>query len=388
MLEAEGLGQEVHVGGVLVVAAEGFLRIAGHEDHRDLRAHALQIPHQGRTVHVGHHHVGDQKMNGAGMIAHQFQRFLAAGRFQHLVAANAQGARREAANRFLIFHQQHRVLPGDVARRRAFHLRHRHFAFEARQEDRECRALVQFAVDGDVTAGLLDDAVHRRKTEARALSDRLGGEERIEDFADMLLGDAAALIGDIDAHIIVRRHDRGAEGGGLRHALVRGANGNGAALGHRVARIHDEIHDRVRKLRFIGVDGPQVRRVLQLDLNAFADEAAEQLMHFGDGAVQRQHLGLHRLLAAEGKKLLDQIGGAQGILMDEVDLVERRIARGVAHQQEFGIADDDGENVVEVVRHAARKLAHRLHLLRLREFRFQRLLIGNIDQIENDAART
>src|SRR3569832_2754149 len=34
LFQAEGLGQEVQVGGVFVVAAEGFLGIAGHEDHR------------------------------------------------------------------------------------------------------------------------------------------------------------------------------------------------------------------------------------------------------------------------------------------------------------------------------------------------------------------
>ena len=55
----------------------------------------------------------------------------------------------------------------------------------------------------------------------------------------------------------------------------------------------------------------------------------------------------------------------------------------MAHQQEFAIADDDGEQIVEVVRHAARQLADRLHLLRLREFGLQRLLLGDVDQIEH-----
>ncbi len=77
--------------------------------------------------------------------------------------------------------------------------------------------------------------------------------------------------------------------------------------------------------------------------------------------------------------------GAQRVLMDLVDLLERGIARLMAHQQEFAIADDDGEQIVEVVRHAAGELAHRLHLLRLGEFGFQRLLFGDIDQIKQHA---
>ena len=97
-------------------------------------------------------------------------------------------------------------------------------------------------------------------------------------------------------------------------------------------------------------------------------------------------LGLHGLLAAEGQQLAHQGGGAQRVLVDLVDLLEGGIARLVAHQQEFAIADDDGEQIVEVMRHAARQLAHRLHLLRLGEFGLQRLLLGDIHQIKHRLA--
>ncbi len=59
----------------------------------------------------------------------------------------------------------------------------------------------------------------------------------------------------------------------------------------------------------------------------------------------------------------------------------------MAHEQEFGVSYDDREQVVEVMRHAARELAHGLHLLRLREFGLERLLFGHIDEIEDHAAR-
>ena len=59
----------------------------------------------------------------------------------------------------------------------------------------------------------------------------------------------------------------------------------------------------------------------------------------------------------------------------------------MAHQKEFGIADDDGEKVVEVVRDAARELADRLHLLRLGEFGLERLLLRDVDEIEDRRAR-
>jgi hypothetical protein len=55
----------------------------------------------------------------------------------------------------------------------------------------------------------------------------------------------------------------------------------------------------------------------------------------------------------------------------------------MAHQQKIAIADDRLEQIVEVVRDAARELADRLHLLRLRELRLERLLLGRVDEIKD-----
>ena len=134
------------------------------------------------------------------------------------------------------------------------------------------------------------------------------------------------------------------------------------------------------------MDGPEPIFLLDLQLDAFAQQAAQHLCQFARHIVQRQHLGLHGLLAAEGQQLADQGGGAQRVLVHLVQFLERGIARRMAHQQEFAIADDDGEQIVEVVRDAARQLAHGLHLLRLGELGFQRLLLGDVDKIEHHLA--
>ena len=132
--------------------------------------------------------------------------------------------------------------------------------------------------------------------------------------------------------------------------------------------------------------GPQVGFALDIQRNALAHQAAQHLGQFAHHFAQRQSLGLHGLLAAEGQKLADQGCGTQRVLVDLVDFLEGRIAGLVAHQQEFAIADDDGEQVVEVMRHAAGQLADCLHLLRLGELGFQRLLFGDVHQIENGLA--
>ena len=58
-------------------------------------------------------------------------------------------------------------------------------------------------------------------------------------------------------------------------------------------------------------------------------------------------------------------------------LVSRRVLVGV-HQQQFGIAADDGEHVVEVVRHPAGELADGLHLLRLAQLLLELFAPGDV----------
>ena len=53
---------------------------------------------------------------------------------------------------------------------------------DARQIDLERGAAAHFAVDVDVAAGLLDDAVDGGQAQAGALARPLGGEERLEDL--------------------------------------------------------------------------------------------------------------------------------------------------------------------------------------------------------------
>ena len=54
-------------------------------------------------------------------------------------------------------------------------------------------------------------------------------------------------------------------------------------------------------------------------------------------------------------------------------------------QEQIGEADDGGQHVVEVVRHAARQLPDGLHLVAVGEFELQLLLLGGVDNIEDRA---
>ena len=68
-----------------------------------------------------------------------------------------------------------------------------------------------------------------------------------------------------------------------------------------------------------------------------------------------------------------------------LQVFQNRIGRPRLLEGQLGVADDDAEHVVEVVRDAPRQPAHRLELLRLGELGLERELLGHVAE-EQQAA--
>src|SRR5690606_41382532 len=62
-----------------LVAGEGFLGIAGHEDETDVRILLAQLGQQGRSVHLRHDDIGDHQIDGAAELPVDLQRLGAGG---------------------------------------------------------------------------------------------------------------------------------------------------------------------------------------------------------------------------------------------------------------------------------------------------------------------
>jgi hypothetical protein len=65
--------------------------------------------------------------------------------------------------------------------------------------------MAQFAIELDMAAGLLHEAIDHAETEAGALADPLGGEEGIEGPRPHLLWHALAAVGDGDEDVVAGR---------------------------------------------------------------------------------------------------------------------------------------------------------------------------------------
>ena len=117
-----------------------------------------------------------------------------------------------------------------------------------------------------------------------------------------------------------------------------------APFGIASRQVHDDLFD----LPHVGLDGLQVRGEIDDERDILRNEAFEHASHFGDNRVQADDPRLQHLLAAEREELTRERGGAPPSFGDLLDLAFRSRC-SFPRQQEFAIAEDGGQEIVEVV---------------------------------------
>src|SRR3989454_211832 len=218
-----------------------------------------------------------------------------------------------------------------------------------RQPDKERGAFARRAHDRDRAAVLLDDPIGDGQAQARAFPDLLGGEERIEDPPLQPGRNPVAGVGERDLH------RRGAD-------RARNANRLARRVGHRVARIRQQVDEDLLELDGIAYDHGLLRTKLERDLDR---AQAELLLHEGKRSLD--HVPQGDRFAADGGRpperaqvrddlrgLADLLRGLTQLADDlllvrpaELDEVDR-----VAHEQA-----DVVQGIVELVGDAGGELA-------------------------------
>ena len=102
-------------------------------------------------------------------------------------------------------------------------------------------------------------------------------------------------------------------------------------------------------------------------------QPAEHRLGLGEGGVQVEDHRPERLLAGERQELPGQRRGPVARPVDLADELDGRVVGRQTHLDDFAIAVDDGEQVVEVVGHAAGQEADDFHFLGLPQPLFERL---------------
>ncbi|CAA9532411.1 MAG: hypothetical protein AVDCRST_MAG91-3087 [uncultured Sphingomonadaceae bacterium] len=105
---------------------------------------------------------------------------------------------------------------------------------------------------------------------------------------------------------------------------------------------------------------------MQVDIRPAADRAADHLVELADQRGEVGGPGVEPRLAGEGEQLLGEFGSALRRALGVVEVAYRLLVDPPLADQ-FQIARDDLQQVVEIVREARSQLPDRLHLLRLAE---------------------
>src|SRR5581483_6329965 len=149
------------------------------------------------------------------------------------------------------------------------------------------------------------------------------------------------------------------------------------ALGHSVRGVDRQIHHYLLELARIDANERRVRRQPRLDLNVAEHETAHELLDAAQHVVGIDDARLERLPAAEREELPGELRRTRRRAANLLDL-PLALLHARIEQNQLGVAADDREQIVEVVRDAAREPADGFHLLRLEELLLQPLELGEV----------
>src|SRR6185312_2218199 len=233
---------------------------------------------------------------------------------------------------------------------------------------------------------LLHDSIGDREAQARTLAVALRGitlrcKERIVDAAEHGLGhaDAVVLHAQVDGCAGVVRGD---------------ADARGLAALERVLGVQDEVDEDLLQLAAVARDLGQ--RSIEGGDNL--DVRGSKLVFEQEGCVAHDGVEidaaeLARTHAREVEQAVDNLRGAEGLLRDLVEDGLQASVRGFICAQLFaellaqhlGVAGDDGERRVDLVRNSSGKQTYGRELLGLRELRLHIDAVGDVVD-DHDAA--
>ena len=283
-------------------------RIAGHEQALEVRIEGQQVFGQIPAVHLGHDHVGHQKIDFACVLPGQANGFARGACRPYGIALAFEHRCGHFQDGRLVFHQQNGFVAPRGGRRRSFRTRLPGLALVTGQIDRERCPLPRLAVHVDKTVVLLDDAIHSSQPQAGAFARVLGGEKRFEQFVQCFLVHTTAVIADGEPQIFPGRKARVIFAVALIEGAVFRLDYDLAHIGDGVPCVDTQVGQNLVNLGRVQFHRPQIRLRMPLKFDVLADQTLEHFEHAFNGFIQVEHPGRDCLLAGEGQQLLCEGG--------------------------------------------------------------------------------
>lgn len=164
------------------------------------------------------------------------------------------------------------------------------------------------------------------------------------------------------------------------------ANREGPApLEHGIARVQGEVEERALELVRVGIGVERRLGQVEHDGDGLAQRAFEDHAHGAHQFAYLDRLRREGLRTREGEQPPDEGHAARARRQRRFEIFARGTRVAQVALEPFEVADEGGEQVVEVVREPPRELSDRLHLLRLDERVLVRLLLGDVDREHEEA---
>ena len=338
----------------------------------------MRAPGQFRALELsGHDDVGKQHIDGYAAFD-DGQRVVGVFRFQNAVAEIFQHIDRGRPHFVVVF--DHENAFGAALRWRRLDFDKDVFRLPAaRQVDSDGRAAAELAVQFDVAARLLHEAMHHAQAEPRAFSGRLGGEKGLKDLFQNVGRNAGARIADSQHHILAG-HDIDVAGRiCVVQRRVAGFDRELASSTHGVAGIDGQVEQRRFNLHRIHQGVPEAAADHRLDLDGFTERLSQHVVHAANQSTEVDDPRGERLAAAKREELRCEPRTAQHARHRiRQSLFGERVAFNVLLEQ-LQIAADDLQEIVEVVRYAAGELADGIQFLDFAKLRLGSSLVRDVD---------
>ena len=190
------------------------------------------------------------------------------------------------------------------------------------------------AVDLDVPARLLDEAVDHAEAEAGALADLLGREERLEGAVDDLGRHAGRPIGDEQGNVVAGCYLDIVPCVLLVETDVGRLDQEAPASRHGIAGVDGKVEDCVLEARSVGQCRPQARGERGFHPDVLAERLPEHDRHARNDLVQVERCSLlSACLRANASMRCDEAAAAIGGIVDRFgDLGKLGVAGNSASQ--------------------------------------------------------
>src|SRR5690348_2622822 len=228
----------------------------------------------------------------------------------------------------------------------------------------EQTSMPRLAVNVDESAVLLDDTIRRRQPHPATLAAVLRRKERLEDAFASFRIHAHSSVADGQDGISARRHVGIESAIGFVELGHLRLNSEPAAVRHGIAGVQTQIHEHLLDLRWISFQWVQVR-AYNVKLDILAKHFVEKTGYAAHYGIQIDGSGLQHLSPRECQQFPRKVCRTLCLLANFREaLRDLRITAALLEAQ-FRPAQDGANNIVEIVRHAARELANGFKLLRM-----------------------